>query len=302
MRPALLIALALVTACRTLPARVDLVAVVETEHDLELRERAGGHWTAHGTLPRAARAIRFSPDGSRVAWVEDRATGMNGTIEAFERAPSGEIRPLGALQAREEQAFGLAVDDRTGTRKMGPGAMFRDLVITRDGAAHVRDGCLEVSPALAMPICGDALRPLDIRSGTVVARTNASLVIGDQHGVSARDITDVIDAQLGPDDALVVLRRSQSSGRVEDVLLVGNRAGTFQERLRAPVIVSARWAGDHVVAIRADGRIMDNLLAHAPDEFGGEAISGEAVELDERGAHPIAGLEGAKVRDLHVPR
>jgi hypothetical protein len=285
----------LLLACRaTSPA---LVAVVEREGRCVLVTKNAGEWLDRAHLPTDARALRFSPDGRRVLFVRDRVVGSEGRIEAAELREDGTNAPLGPLPARRLEAFGLAAPDVGPARLLSDDGAHRDVIVTAWGEASVRSGC--IVSTLGLSACGEAIRPLDLRGGHLAWRTNSSLFVDD----SERPLTDVVDARLGPEGRLLVVRRDQSSGRVEDVLLVGGVEGPLVDWLRAPVIVKAVWLDvNRVVAIRADGDAMTNLLAHAPDEYGGEALAGEAVVVDEHGARPLDGLERNSVRTLHVPR
>jgi len=74
---------------------------------------------------------------------------------------------------------------------------------------------------------------------------------------------------------------------------------------KRPVVIAATWSGNEIAIIRRQHRkdIYELLLAHAPDEFGGEAIGGEAVLVDPTTLRerPYPGLEGRQVRVLVSP-
>lgn len=282
-------------ACRTSGAH--LVAVVDRDDRLVIREKNADSWLDRATLPKDARAIRCSPNGQRIAFVVDRVEGNGGAIDAFELGPEGRCTRLGPVPARALEAFGLAVPNRGPVQVLRDDGTHRHAIVTPSGSAEIHSGC--IASSTREHACGEAIRPLDVVDGTLVWRTNTSLFVGHFE----RPLTDVLDARLSPNGRLFVVRRDQSSGRVEDVLLVGPREGALVEWLRAPVLVKAEWLDERSIAvIRADGDAMTNLLAHAADEYGGEAVAGEAIVVDEHGARPLDGLERDSVRTLHVPR
>lgn len=310
VRLTLLIGFLAVAACRSAPPPDDGLVAVTSEPaaaTLGLWRLAGGRLHRTGSLPPRARALRTSPDGRFVAWVEDRTDGERPASLLFLRGVDGRVAPLGPAAFRDREAFGLGVRATGEVLFVGAqAASGTDHVTGPGGEAWVDHGCLVVRGFTpAGPVCGDALRPLDVRDGRVVARTNASVIVADAVAVTSRAMTEVLDARFGPDQRLLVVRRANDGPSVSDELLVGAARGDLRSVLRGPILISARWARDGgLLVVRAEGDAMENLLEHAPDEFGGEALAGDAVRVDAAtgAAVPVEGLEGRLVRALFDPR
>lgn len=304
--------------------RKGLVAAVEADDAiLVLRSLDGTTWSEERRLPRRARALRFSPDGSHVAWVEDETNGTTTVpVGHVWRASQPAPESLGGLGLRTRDAMGLAVaaDGRVAylaadgkvrvTGGVDLGAGWGPLFDLNGGLAFVsKESHCTKTEALTLhgEACGDVLEPLDLFDEVLVARTNRGLVrIDPQDGRTELALGDVAAASVGPGRRLVIIRRVDRGGIVfEQVAVVrGQDAAGALER---PIVVSAGWDDDRSLLVverlqRKD--LLELMLAHAPAEFGGEASSGTAirVDVDTREARPVAGLEEKAVRTLFRAR
>jgi LSD1 subclass zinc finger protein len=243
--------------------------VVESENALKQVKCGPGPCRTIRMLPAGARAIRFDASGAIVGWLED---------EALSGRPVARPRP-----------------DGVDARRFSPDCLF-----VGDAWTCAQDGCLVGPLAPESPICGDALRPLAFDGTRLVIRTNAALrVVGPRP--REWPLTDVLDASLGPDATLLVLRRDNSGSSVKSELFVIRAFDEPVRIFRAPILGSPVWDGpDHALIIRADGGLIDDLLAHAPDEFGGEATGGELIRIDLNtgGSETVRALAGRRVRAI----
>ena len=72
--------------------------------------------------------------------------------------------------------------------------------------------------------------------------------------------------------------------------------------LEAPILSAPVLTERAVVIVRAEGDVMAQLLAHAPDEFGGESLAGEPIELTGDKLRTVPGLEDKSVRTISTCR
>ncbi len=92
----------------TFPA--GLMAVVQHPDALIVLRQVGDDWQTEKQLPPEARALRFSPDGTVAAWVQDEKAGTETIPRGYVMGVHDEKpRPLGTLGLRRRQAMGLAV-------------------------------------------------------------------------------------------------------------------------------------------------------------------------------------------------
>lgn len=279
----------------------DLVAVVELESQLVLQHHRNGIWKTVAFLPHHARAIRVTPDGQRVAWVIDTASNGRPISEVWSlRVGSVPVRH-GEAGFRRYRSFALeqSVDrliwlSADGLRS-DAGGPFPG---TQHLAGHRVAGDCAYPSWGADPICAEAVRLLDGTSGRLLMRTHEA-VLSLTAGTSTRQpIGDVTEGRLMADGRWVVVQRHQGDGLVRDRLVTSD--GTTL--LEAPILGRPAVTDHSIVVVRADGDVMTQLLAHAPDEFDGELIRGEAVEVIGDSIRAVAGLEDRTVRIISTCR
>ena len=300
LTPALLLAL---TACRTAPTTCEERVVVVESARLTVLSARKGSWKPSGTLPLTARAVRFSPDGRRLAYLLDQPLGdqMGTTVQL--QADGKPPQQLGWAGFRERRAFGLDVTASDVLFLTGEGLRDRTGAVDTQ-ATHpvrgltVRQNCLQAPFALSEPVCGPALWPMDRRVSTLLARTNAEVIQAGPSTVRRYPMQDAQEGRLGDGGRLFVVVRSQEGG-VHDRLLAIAPGTEPRVLLEGPILTSLTLnASGQPRVIRSSGGTMENLLAHAPDEFGGAAVGGDAVEIVDGVVRPIPGLEGKPVRAL----
>jgi hypothetical protein len=143
---------------------------------------------------------------------------------------------------------------------------------------------------------------LEWRDGVLLARTNAALLWSEAGAVRSLKLNDVVDARRKPQTTLaLVIHRVDADGVASDAVSVWSSAG-LSALTRNDVIIDAAWDRESVLLVRKESRtdLYELMLAHAPEEFGGEALSGDAVRLDmqTKTVRPLAGLESKRVRRL----
>ncbi len=304
MRASLVLTALAVAACPASPRVApppELAAVVETRAGLALWRGREGSFRPVATLPRDARALRFAPDGRDLAFVEDDPPRMR--VDALVGGALRIVAPDAPF--RRLQAFGLAIDDRGRTWILGPTGEDREVVASPSGAtlSVAASDCLVSVPSALPDVCGAALRPLALAGRLALARTNAALLLLHNRSTESLPMTGIVSAAFGPRDQVLVLRRANDGPQVEDEVVLVSPWPRRRVLLRAPLVVSVSWdAGGNVLAVRRTlpVSLVASLLAHAPDEFGGEAIGGEAVhiQLPTGTVSPVHGLERQTVRAL----
>jgi hypothetical protein len=302
---------------RTFPA--GLMAVVQHHDALLVQRQVGNEWRTEKQLPPEARALRFSLDGTTVAWVQDEKEGPNPVQRGYVMGAQDEKpRLLGTLGLRQQQAMGLAVRpdghvvwlnptgelvDSATQQPVGRGS---DVIFGDSGELAFIDGsgCLQ-APAIGSTgsLCGGALRPVDYLRGVLLARDNRGVLelgLGQPHRIA---MSDVLDAHLRHHGEVVVTRRVNEGKSVAEAVYVLRPDDIVREVTRSAVIVSARFDSDGgILVVRSSIRksLYDNLLAHAPDEFGGEALAGDALRFTPTRLteSAVPGLELVPVRAL----
>jgi hypothetical protein len=308
--------MATVLGCRTArqpPPEPELIAVVEGDDHLEVLRGRDSDWKVVTTIPRTARSLRFAPGSTALAWIEDETTSNAPKMLGWLSAPLGApARSLGPLGLRRAEAAGLELSPQgdaiflteqgllQSTSRSAPQRGTHPLW-TDAGLVYVKpDNCLA---NVAPPVCGNALRPLEGRDEVLLSRTNTGLTWSDAHGARSFALRDVIDARRQPSSsAVAVIHRVDDDGRTREALSLWTGGDTLTELLRADVIISAEWDGATLLVVREEhvAIIYDVLLAHAPEEFGGEAMSGEALRVDPRTQTTtrLPWFEGKRVRRL----
>jgi hypothetical protein len=301
------------------PIPAGLIAVVQYPEALSVRRQTNGVWHEEKRLPPDARALRFSRDGATVAWIQDVRDGAD-TVPLVHVQGPNDTRPrvLGTSGTRLKQAMGLAVspaghvlwlttsgtvlDSVTGATV----ATGSEILLNEKGDTAWLDtlGCLE-APAMGISgsPCGDALRLIEYTGGTLLARNNRALWEIRRDNKVVIPASDTVDARLWRHSELLVVRRVTEAKSVSEVVEVRRPNEVPKEITRAAVIVSAGFDSDgSILVIRAASRkdLFELMLAHAPDEFGGEALPGEAVRFSpsRQVESQIPGLELQRVRAL----
>lgn len=301
----------------TSPGKSDLIAAVERSQGIVIMRHFRDGWHNDKTLPPQARALRFSPDGSTVAWVQDEQRGATVPVGYYQGPQDEKPKLLGPLGIRLHASMGLAVDaggrvlylDNVG-RIMGTTggvlALGSEIHITDHGEYAYLDqkGCL-VAPEfqLAGKPCGDAIRPVDYIEGRLIVRDNKGIIEYTKGDSFRYAIAEVVDARIRKHGEIAAIRRVNDKNNVYESVVVMRPGGlAVQEVLRAPVVISAELDDDgSVLIIRANHRksAYDAMLAHAPDEFEGETLSGDAIRITPHFKEvPVPGLEYEKVRAL----
>jgi len=297
-----------------MPSAGDLVAVVQQADGLHVLQQRRGttSWNASRVLPAHARALRISPDGRTVAWMQDDTSGPRPHSLGYLLGPDGHRVPLGVLGADRIAAGALAVGprfrfafvDESGQLQTGSGepeGAGAWPIVNDDGTVvRVLDGCMLGLPE---PVCEKARRPLPRRGQDQPYLATDGLRVA--HGKATTLLVPAADPVEGDIDASgrgLVVGREVVDGFTKEVLRIGPPPMTI---LTATVIVAASWDDDGtVLAIVRDGDVptTDRLLVHAPYEFGGEALAGDAVRISPEARRPVAGLEGKPVRALFRAR
>ena len=280
-------------------------------------------WHEEKRLPRTARALRFSADGATVAWVQDDLDGTGIVPHGYvQHLTDTEPTALGALGLRAHEAMGLAVApdgrvvflnaagelvDSTSHQVLNRGSQ---ILFDEKGEPAYLDvkGCL-FAPSLAVngSPCDPALRPVDYLHGLLLARDNRGLIEIRTDSSLRVPLTDVVDARVRRHGEAVVVRRVDDHGKPAESVVLMHPDEALREATRGAVIISATFDSDGgLLVIRRSVRkdIYELLLAHAPDEFGGEALSGDAVRFTpvHLQESPVPGLEQKSVRALFVAR
>lgn len=299
------------------------VAAVEEGDAVRVLHLRGAETTTYRELPAQARGLRFSRDGRHVAWVLDlRRAGQPVSSGFVWRA--GEPRPvsLGILGMRRREAPGLALGDggrvawtdEEGRLKLrdpagvvsdlGEGAM--PLFGAGDLLVHVGapGSCVQAPPPTPQ-ICGRLVRPLALDGRTLFGQSEQRLAIVAPGREEYIPMLQLIAARPGPGGQVLVTRIEQFRDKSFDELGLFE-GGKLRPLGQYPVLTSAEWDRDGtVLLVRAQARrsVYDQLLAHAMEEFGGEASVGEAVRLELAGGAetPISELAGRRVRALFAP-
>jgi hypothetical protein len=267
------------------------------------------------SLPTGARALRLSADGRTVAFVTDERRGDE-TVPVGWLTEGGATRRLGVLGLRAREAMGLAVSHSGRAYWMDEAGVIRD---GRDGAELGRgawlvggpgDGvawidaethCLTARPDdFVSTACDRALRPLHWTDAGLLATDGRTLSRFDSSGTQMYPVSHVVDARLGPDGRIAVIRKAWVDDVEQEELFVLDPLGV-RGLGRFAVIVSAEWDDDGtllVVRRRERRDIYELLLAHAPEEFGGEALAGEALRIDPATGReaPLDGVADQPVR------
>jgi hypothetical protein len=299
-----------------------LVAVLEHPDGLHVIRRVGDDWHQEKLLPISARALRFSPNGSAVAWVQDENEGRGfvprGYVQGWKDASP---RPLGTLGLRKRQAMGLAVanngrvvflNEAGDLVEAGAGrriARGTEVILgDRGELVYVDDkGCLVDDAGLFQSHCDNETRPLELTAGLLLARDN-ELLLQIAETTRADRYTGILDAHSWHRGHRILLLRRSNDGPVPlDVVTVLRPQLIPREVAHAPIIVSARFDGDGgILIVRVPLRkdVYQQILAHAPDEFGGEILWGEAVRItpERFEEKSIPGLETEHVRALFYAR
>lgn len=308
------------TTAGTPPPR--LVATVEEGDAVRILHLGEDGWRLFRALPSRARAIRISRDGRHVAWVLDLLRGSEPVSTGFVwRDGAAKAESLGILGMRKREAPGLAVGDggrvayvdEAGHLKLRePGAPERDL---GEGAepvfgagsklAHLgaRGACIRTPPPLP-EVCGELLKPLAIDGDTVYAQSEQRLAIVGPGREEYHPVLQLLAARPGPHGVLLLRLEQLRERTVDELVLL--RDGKQRMLLQTMVLTSAEWDRDgSVLLVRSPTRrsLIDLMLAHAPEEFGGAASIGEAVRLDLATGRetPVEGLVGRRVRGLFAP-
>jgi hypothetical protein len=320
--------LALLGACHTkaaiAPPEPGLVAALERQNEIVIVRQKGGEWVPEKHLPRSARALRFSPNGGTVSWVVDEL-GDGGVAPAGYAQGWGveKPEPLGTLGLRTRAAMGLATANEGQVAFLSEGG---ELKVLRDKQATLglgsdaipgppgewafvnSHGCLASTDGLVplAVVCGNAVRPLQYADGLLLARDNHGLILATKTEITRVVMPEVVDARARK-RVFLATRRVNEKGRLSEAVTLLRRTEPQREVTRGAVIVSAGFDLDgSVLVVRAPARddLYQLMLAHAPEEFGGEALSGHAyrysaVHLTEA---EVPGLELERVRALFYAR
>jgi hypothetical protein len=257
-----------------------LIAIVEEADRLTVLREDASRWTVIAALPLQARAVRLSDDAREFAWLtDDLLHGVPGT-----RGHHGSVGSIVDVPIAVE-----AVLSRPRLWATNDFSVQRGCVVSRASAP-------------APPLCGEALQVVERNETGWLVRSNRGLVQQAGAREASLPLRDVFDARARRDDILIA-HRVDEKGIVEDALSVWTPPVDVSEITRAAVIIDAEWDDDGTLLIvRKQTRkdVYELMLAHAPEEFGGEAISGEAVRVDARtrAEAPVIGLEGKLVRRL----
>lgn len=307
------------------PPPAGLVAVVERDNELVVVRKSKDEWVPEKHLPKAARALRFSPDGATVSWVQDDSGDGGVTpVGYFQSWGAEKPESVGPLGLRTRAAMGLMpatggqlaylsltgdLQLRGGTQaSLGRGS---DPIPNGKGdwAFLNQNGCLASTDGLVPlgKLCADAIRPLQYGEGELLARDNHGLWQVTREKIGRVLLKEVVDAQVRKHDTLLVVHRVDERGKpVEAVTLM--RPGEPQaEATRGAIIISARFDQDGgVLVVRAPSRsdLYQLMLAHAPEEFGGEALAGHAYRYSPTHLREteVPGLELERVRVLFRTR
>lgn len=300
-------------SCRSSPVEDarGLLALVETEHALELRRSLPepGGWENVRTLPTRARSVVVSPDGRSLAWVEDEPPRMVGW--AWPRDAKEPVR-LGELGLSRVDASGLAVNDagevawvdenralrvHPDERRLDEGHspvwMGRELVWV-----EFESGCARSEGGRFKEVCGPALRTLAADARSVAFATPSELVLW-QAGILRREpLSEPVFFAFGHGEQDAVVHRARVAGRPVDAVLIRSKKKTAKVVYDIVASLAASDSSDMLAVVRSSRRdVYELLLAHAPQEFGGARTLGTAIRLSVDGrVRPIAGLPEGQVR------
>jgi len=300
---------------------IDHVLVTDGPDGVQLWHGRGGDWRVFRRLPSSARAVRVSPDGRHVAWVNDFvAKDGAGVSKGYAWLDGADAQvSLGVLGLRKREAMGLTIgDDGTAVYLDESGSLVSrasDGKVARLAAgieplagpggrlafAPLGGGCLVTQP-INVNACGGLLSPL-AWSGDSLAYSaeHFVFVVTGQDATPYPSLRDVSAAALR-DGRLAVVRTTEFENVTWDVIeLATTPAEKPRQLMRASVVVGLAWDDDGLLLAlhrRTRANLYELLLAHAPFEFQGESLPGEPVRIDPAtgAATPADDLPSRRVR------